>query len=244
MTIAVHITVPGKQNGFNIDFSYNCFKLLAKRFPKNHFIFIFDEPFAPSVITEKNITPVLAGPQVKNRLLQYYFYNFKIPRLLEKYNVDYFVSTEVCSLRTNIPQCLIIEDLSFLQKHNILKGADARYLKRYTKFFVKRSTCIVVLNPALKTTLLKTFPLADDKIHVLNCGVDRTSTPGYKNAGAVRNKYTEGKEYFLFFLSPSTVSNTITMLKAFSLFKKWQKSNMQLVVVFTAKEKNTVKDLS
>src|ERR1700709_1229022 len=112
MTIAVHIAVPEVQNDLSTNFIYNCFIILAATFPGNHYIFIFDKPFSPALITEKNITPVLAGPQTKNRLMQYYFYNFKLPRLLNKYNVDYFVSAEVCSLRTTVPQCLIVKDLS------------------------------------------------------------------------------------------------------------------------------------
>ncbi|MFT3909110.1 MAG: glycosyltransferase [Ferruginibacter sp.] len=244
MTIAVHIAAPVIQNGTSTNFNYKCFTLLAQSHPKVHFIFIFDQPFPASAITEKNITPVLAGPQVKNRMLQYYFYNFKIPRLLNKYNVDHFVSTEVCSLRTNVPQLLIIKDLSFLKKNNLLKRADSSYLKRYTKFFVKRSARIAVLNPTLKTTLLKTFAVADDKINIINAAVDTGNSLTYEKTEAIKNNYTEGKEYFLFFSTPSTVVNTITMLKAFSIFKKWQRSNMQLLILFASNEKNTIKDLS
>lgn len=244
MTIAVHIAVPDLQDDLRTNFNYHCFTVLAASHPTNHYIFIFDKPFAPAIITEKNITPVMAGPQIKNRLLQYYFYNFKIPRLLNKYNADYFVSTEVCSLRTLVPQCLIINDLSFLKKNSLFTKADARYLKRYTKLFVKRSTKLVVLNPSIRNTLLKIFATPEGKISMLHAGIDQEIPLTFENATQVRNSYTAGKEYFLFFSTASTIANTITMLKAFSIFKKWQKSDMQLVILISAADDAGIKDFS
>jgi hypothetical protein len=245
MTIAVHITVSEIQNDIGSNFNYNCFTILAGKYPDNHYIFIFDKPFASSLIKEKNITPVLAGPAIKNRLLQYYFYNFKIPKLLNKYNADFFVSAEVCSLRTNIPQCIIITDLSFLKKNNLLTRTDCHYLKKYLKFFIKRSARIVVLNPLLKTMLAKSFPTDDNKINSLDMGVDdELKAISFEKAEEIRNKFTEGKEYFLFFYTASTAANTITVLKAFSIFKKWQKSNMQLAILSDGNIEKIVQALS
>ena len=113
MTIAAHISLQNTVTDTSPGFIYECLVLLAKRFSHNHFIFIFDRAYPPSLISEKNITPVLMGPPVKNRLLQHYCYNFKIPRLLGKYNADYFISTEVCSLRSSVQQLLVLLHLSF-----------------------------------------------------------------------------------------------------------------------------------
>ena len=245
MTIAVHIAFPEIQNDLSTNFNFNCFTILAENYPGNHYIYIFDKPYNPALITQKNITPVLAGPQIKNRLLQYYFYNFKVPRLLNKYNVDFFVSAEVCSMRTNIAQCLIIKDLSFLKNNNLYTGTDARYLKKHITHFVKRSAKIAVLNPSLKTVLVKTYGIDEHKISSINIGIDDdVKAYTYNEAEQVRNKFTDGKAYFLFFATPSSIENIITMLKAFSIFKKWQKSNMQLVVLFSSGEKNTIRDFS
>lgn len=245
MTIAVHIAVPEIQNDLSTNFNYNCFTILAAAYPGNHYIFIFDKPYSATLITEKNITPVLAGPQIKNRLLQYYFYNFKLPRLLNKYNADYFVSAEVCSMRTNIAQCLVIRDLSFLHRDHLFTKTDARYLRKHTTHFVKRSAKIVVLNPSLKATLIKSYGIDEGKISSVNIGLDGAARPySYEEAEQVRTKFTDGKEYFLFFATPSCAANIITMLKAFSIFKKWQKSNMQLVILFPADEKISIRQLS
>lgn len=246
MTIAVHINLTDQKNDISTNFNYNYFIILAAKFPSYHFIFIFDKPFAPSIITEKNITAVLSGPQIRNRLLQYYFYNFKIPRLLNKYNAALFVSTDVCSLRTTVSQCLVIRDLSFLKKKNLFSKADARYLKKYTGYFVKRAERIAVMNPDLKTSMVRSYAVDENKISTLHIGIDDIFKPcGYQKAEKTRNRFTEGKEYFLFFATAAAEINIITILKAFSIFKKWQKSNMQLIILFSkAGMEDSIKELS
>jgi glycosyltransferase involved in cell wall biosynthesis len=246
MTIAVHIALPDSPGDISTNFNYQCFNILAGKYAEHHFIFIFDRPFPAFLITQKNITPVLAGPQVKNRLLQHYFYNFKIPRLLNKYNADVFVSTDVCSLRTNVPQCIIIHDLSFLKKENLFDKNDIRYLKRYTRFFLTKAAKIVVLNDHLKTAVAKSYNIEENKIAVADMGIaDHFRPLEYQQAELIKDKYTEGKAYFLYFATATSRGNIITLLKAFSIFKKWQKSNMQLLIMFsTANADNTIKDFS
>jgi glycosyltransferase involved in cell wall biosynthesis len=46
----------------------------------------------------------------------------------------------------------------------------------------------------------------------------------------VKDKYTEGKEYFIYTGSVHPRKNLMGLLKAFSLFKKRQQSNMKLVI--------------
>lgn len=246
MTIAVHIALqhPHQQPGTN--FIYNCFSLMAASNPDQHFIFIFDKPFDTLNIRSANITPVLAGPVIKNRLLQHYFYNYKLPRLLNKYQVAVFVSEDVCSLRTTIPQFLIINDLSFLQKQHLYNSSDVRYLKRYTRQFVKKAAKIAVMNDHLKELLQVAYSLPAQKISVINNAIiGKTVALTNEGINKVKEKLTEGKSYFLFFATSITISNVILMLKAFSIFKKWQKSNMQLVILFAASEKDyVIKDLN
>jgi glycosyltransferase involved in cell wall biosynthesis len=50
---------------------------------------------------------------------------------------------------------------------------------------------------------------------------------------AIKEQYSSGKEYFLYSGNISSNQNLINLLKAFSFFKKRQKSNMQLVLAGT-----------
>jgi hypothetical protein len=198
MTIAVHIRFSDTKDDLNKNFNYQCFSILAGKYPEHHFIFIFDKPFPPLLITLKNITPVLLSPQIKNRLLGHYWYNFKLPALLNKYHAGLFISDGInSSLRTPVKQCMILQDLSFLQKENLFTRSDTGHLKKYFKKFVAKTSYIAVTNHATSVALEGSIPGTKDKIHIVGYGLpDAVKNTGYNELQATRDKYSEGKEYF------------------------------------------------
>ena len=247
MTIAVHISFSVTNDDLSKNFNYRCCTILAGKYPEHHFIFIFDKPFGHLQINPKNITPVLLIPQIKNRLLGHYWYNFKIPPLLDKYHADIFISNGInSSIRTTVKQCLFLKDLSFLQKQNLFGRSDTWYLKKYFKKFVAKVTLIAVSNPATSVALAGYFPAAKSKTHVIGYGLpEAVNNIAYDKMQDTRNEYSEGKEFFVCYLTNASVANTTILLKAFSAFKKRQLSNMQLVLVLSAAQKeNEVKIIS
>lgn len=247
MTIAVHISFPDNTDDPQNNFNYCCFTILSGKYPDHHFIFIFDKPFDVSLIIHKNITPVLLSPQIKNRLLGYYWYNFKIPGLLNKYNADMFVSNELnSSLRATTKQCMIVKDISFLKKENLFVRSELRHLKKYFKKFVTKTNCIAVTTEYVSNELNRSFPQAKAKSHIIGYALnDVTDPPGHNEIQNIKEKYTEGKEYFLAYITDVSAPNTIMLLKAFSAFKKRQLSNMQLVLAVSSTQKEEpVKDLA
>ena len=245
MTIAVHIHLSDDKN--YPDFNYRCITILAATYPEHNFVFIFDTPFDPSLFSQKNITPVLLTPQIRNRLLGHYWYNYKIPGLLKKYNAALFVSNGInCSLRTTIKQCLILPDLSFLQKENIFSRNDVRYINKFYKKFISTAACIAVCNEHTRVLLSNLFPATAKKSHNIGYPVnDPVKSFDDDEMKNTRSRYTEGKEYFLCYVTDASLSNTTVLLKAFSAFKKRQLSNMQLVLLFsTTHKENPVKDFA
>ncbi|CAN5735941.1 hypothetical protein BH11BAC4_BH11BAC4_25840 [soil metagenome] len=239
MTIAVHIRFTDDTTDPAINSHYQCLLLLATKYPGHHFIFIFDKTYPPGLITQKNITALLLPPQIKNPLLQHYWYNFKIPGLLNKYNADHFISNgPVCSLRTNIAQTMMLNDLSFLDKKNLYTAGEVRYIKKYFKKFIVKATTIAVTNQQVRNVLAGMYPLIIDKIRLIGYGIKDVSVlPEYEAQENSRNKYADGKSYFLAFITDVTIQHTIILLKAFSAFKKRQLSNMQLILLVSSTQK-------
>ena len=247
MTIAVHISFSDTPADPSKNFNYRCFSALAEKYPEHHFIFVFDKPYSPVLINQKNITPVLLSPQIRNRLLGHYWYNFKIPALLNKYHVDIFISNGIISsLRTTVKQCLILQDLSFLQNENLFGRGDTRYLKKYFKKFVSKATYIAVITNSTAVALEKNIPEAKAKTHVIGYGMNvPLQNIGYNEMQITREKYSEGKEYFIGYITDVSAPNTTVLLKAFSAFKKRQLSNMQLVLVLSSsQQEKPVKDFA
>ena len=83
MTVAAHIT-SDKENV--LSFLSDHLPVLASKNLDDHFIFFTDKIYPPATFKGGNITQVLISPQIKNSLLLYYWYNYKLPALLKKYN--------------------------------------------------------------------------------------------------------------------------------------------------------------
>ena len=249
MTIAVNANFLNTNYPcYDGDFIFEIFSRLAKKYPQHNFIYFFDNNFDEKYITSKNITTVITGPQIKNPLLLQYRLNYKIPSLLKKHKADIFISTgSYCSLRTKLPQCVIINDLSFLQLPQFFSKRWLNFYKKNTEKFLTKAKVIVTTAEFLKKEIINKYKIASDKIDVAYTAASNNFKPStWQQKNTVKEKYTEGLEYFLYAGPVNTGSNLITLLKAFSFFKKRQKSNMQLLLMSksAAIDKDFIKSLA
>lgn len=233
MIIAVNTRCRGGDFPEDLDnFTFTCFSILAKKHPQHQFLFITDQPFDEKYLTAKNSRQVIAGPAAKHPLLWQYWYNYKLPAVLKKNKVTLFFSTDsIVSLRTRIPQYLLMADTDCLQYPDYFEKKYVRFFKSFTAKFITKAKTIIVLSEYSKNNLLKQYKNAAKKTIVIRKGVNETPcllTTQQKEG--VKEKYTEGKEYFLFVGQLSLRNNLLNLLKAFSIFKKRQKSNMQLII--------------
>ena len=214
------------------NFTFECFSRLVKKYPQHTFLYIFDREFDKAFITSDNITPVIAGPEARHPLLWQYWYNYKVPAILRKYKADVFVSPDgFCSLRTKVPQCLVLHDLAFIHYPQFIHKSHLRFYKRFTPKFLQKAKSIATVSQFSKEDILRHYKIADDKIDVVYNGISNIFKPiGQEQKEAIKTKYAEGREFFLYTGSVHPRKNLMHLLKAFSIFKKRQKSNMQLLI--------------
>ncbi len=233
MVIAINtrFVLAGQLEG-NGNFIYETFTRIAKQHPAHKFIFIFDQPFDEVFITSENIIPVVAGPIAKYPLLWKYWYDIKIPAILKKYKADVFVSPDgFCSLKTKVPQCLVVHDLAFLNQTLYMKKSHAAWLKKSTPKFLSKATTIVTTTSFLQQELIEKFGVDISKIEIVHSGANKLYQPLLTDDKIViKNKYTEGKEYFIYSGLIAADKNLMNLLKAFSVFKKRQQTSMKLIL--------------
>ncbi len=205
---------------------------LAKKHPEHQFLYIFDRAFDPTIITAGNITPVIIGPEARHPILWQYWYNYKLPALVRKYKADVLLSPDgFCSLRTRIPQCLVIHDLAFLHHPAFIKKSHLRYYKKNTPLFASKAASIATVSEFSKNDLIQQYAIPASKINVVYNGIASAFQPfNWADKESIKSNYTAGKEYFLYIGAIHPRKNLMNLLKAFSLFKKRQKSNMQLLI--------------
>ena len=242
MTIAVNACFLNNEHlTGNGNFIVECFSRLAEKFSHHRFIFISDKPVNEKYIASKNITSVITGPQIKNPLLLQYWLNYKVPAVLRKNKADVFFSIGHCSLRTKVPQCLMVNELSFLHHPHFFTRSWFRFYKKNMPNFFNNAKVVVTASQFLKQDVINFYKIKEGKIDVVYQGINKIFIPvNWQQKEAIKEKNTAGKEYFLYTGEIHSNKNLINLLKAFSFFKKRQKSNMQLVLATTA----TVKDPS
>ena len=233
MNIAVNTRqLQGDDAKGRADLILNCFSFLAKKYPQHKFIYLFDQTYDQKLITSENIIPVVAGPEAKSPLRLQYWFNYKVPAVLKKYKATIFVSLDgICSLRTKVPQCLLVNDLSFIHYPQFYSKSMLRFYKKFIPGFLAKAKVIATTAESLKEELVKQYKVDGENIRL----VYRPASPAFqpideKEKESIKAKYTEGREYFLYAGSIDAGKNLINLLKAFSFFKKRQKSSMQLVI--------------
>ena len=214
-------------------FIHELFKILVQKHPEHRFYFLFDRAYNESFVYSPNVYPIVVSPQARHPLLWKYWYNIKIPATLRKIKADVFVSPDgFCSLTTNISQCLIIHDLGFLHHPKTYKSEHVRFLKKNTPRFLKKATTIATVSDFSKKDITRQYGVAPHKIDVIYNGIKEIFQPvSLSIKEAIKEKYTGGKEYFIYAGAIHPRKNLVNLLKAFSIFKKRMQSNMKLVVV-------------
>ncbi|HMU09549.1 MAG TPA: glycosyltransferase family 1 protein [Ferruginibacter sp.] len=233
MTIAVDTRSLGAgRNEAGRSFERSYLLSFAQDLPQHHFLFIADKLFAPGISFPKNVTPLTVGPEIKNSLLMQYWFNYKLPGLLRKHKADVFVATEgICSLRTKTPQCLLIPDTSFLQSPLHFIKPNTRYYKKNTKAFLAKARSVAVSSEFSRSLLIDQYKEEAAKAEVITSYTDEMFTPiDPDEKENIKKIYAGGREYFLSPAINNPRSNLLNLLKAFSFFKKRQKSNMLLLI--------------
>ncbi len=233
MTIAVDTRSLGagrNQAGSSFENSY--LLSFAERYRQHQFLFIADKPFDAGIPFPKNATAITTGPGIKNSLLMQYWFNYKLPVLLRKHKADVFVGAEgICSLRTKIAQCLIISDSSFLQSPLYFTKPNTRYYKKNTPAFLAKAASVAVYSEFSRSLLIDQYKQEAGKIGVVTGNANEIFTPiDQQEKENIKEMYAGGKEYFLSPAVNNPRSNLLNLLRAFSFFKKRQKSNMLLLI--------------
>ena len=213
-------------------FLYETFRRITANHPEHEFIFIFDRPFDERFVFGKNVKAVVTGPPARHPLLWKLWYDLRVPAILKKYKADVFVSGDgFCSLTTKVPQCLVLHDLAFLHHPSFIPRSHLLFYKKYTPKFLEKAKTIATVSGFSKKDILANYKIEPGKIDVVFSAVRDIFHPANEEEKtAVKNKYTEGKEYFLYAGAIHPRKNLMNLLKAFSVFKKRQQTNMKLIL--------------
>lgn len=213
-------------------FIYEVFSRLTRQYPQHQFYFLFDREYDKEYIFSENITPVILSPPARHPVLWKYWYDVKLPLVLKKIKADILVSPDgFASLTTKVPQCIVLHDLGFLHYPDMYKKSHVAFYKHYTPKYVKKAKVIATVSQFSKNDIVKQYAISPEKVQVIYSAAKDIFAPiDIEKKTAVKEEYTDGKEYFIYIGAIQPRKNLINLLKAFSIFKKWQRSSMKLVL--------------
>ena len=233
MRIAVNtrLLLKGKLEGIGW-FTYQTLERIVRDHPEHEFIFFFDRQYDPSFVFAPNVTPVVVYPQARHPILFYLWFEWSIPFMLRKYKADLFLSPDsYLSLSTKVPTCLVIHDLAFehYPEHFVL--SHRMYWRHYSPLFAKKAKRIATVSNFSKDDIVKHYGIDPANIDVVYNGAHDEYVPlSAADREAVKLKYADGCEYFVFAGALHPRKNIVNLLKAFIEFKKRQHTNMKLVI--------------
>jgi glycosyltransferase involved in cell wall biosynthesis len=234
MKIAINtrMLLKGKMDGIGW-FTFEHVSRICRNHPEHEFHLIFDRPFDQEFVFSPNVTAHILAPQARHPILFKIWYDFSIPRLLKRIGADVFVSPDMmCSLRTDVPQIVVLHDLNFEHFPKDLNRLVSWYLRKYTPKFAKIASGIVTVSEYSKMDILNCYEVKSDKVHVIHNGVSPNYFPiDGDMKSEVKERLTEGKDFFIFVSSIHPRKNLQRLIPAFDLFKQQTGSDVKLVVV-------------
>ena len=219
--INTRFLIPGKMEGYGY-FIEEIFTRIAKNHPEHEFYFLFDRPVPLHYTFSPNVQTVVAGPQTRHPLLWYYWYNRTVPSVLKKLKADVFVSPDgFCSLRTKVPQCLVVHDLAFLHYPSFILKSHLLFYRKYTPGFLKKAKQVVSVSEFSKNDLVQNYKIQPEKIKIVH---NATHTLFQPVADEIREKvkadFAGGTEYFIYTGTIHPRKNLMNLLKAFSILDR------------------------
>lgn len=214
-------------------FSFETLRRITRDHPEHEFIFLFDRPWAEEFIFSENITPVVIGPPARHPFLFFLWFDFRIPRVLQKYRADLFLSPDgYLSLRTSVPQLAVIHDLSFVHRAQDLPPLKRWYYNWFFPRFARKAKRIATVSGYSRNDIVRTFGIEAQKVDVIYDGINPGFVPvPVLKQQEIRSAYTGGFPYFLFVGALHPRKNIAGLLRAFDAFRKKEGSPVRLLIV-------------
>ena len=234
MKVAINTRLLLKNNLDGIGrFSYEIIKRIVKQNPKTEFHLIFDRNFSKKYIFSKNVHGHVLSPPTRHPILWFIWFQFKLPLLLKKINPDVFYSPDgFTSTRLNgLPSVVTIHDINFEHRPDDLNWLHSLYYRTFFQKFARISTHITTVSNFSKIDIIKKYSINEKKISVVYNSVSEKFKPANdKLKSKTRERYSSGKNFFLFVGSLHKRKNLKNLLLAFDGYRINGGQNKLLII--------------
>ncbi len=216
-------------------FTFETLRRITKNHPEHEFYFLFDRKYSDEFIFSDNVRPVILNPPARHPVLWFLWFEVSVKRFLRKINADLFLSPDgYLSLSSNIKQIAVIHDINFVHRPQDLPFFARKYYNRFFPKFAEKAVKIATVSEYSKQDISEQYNIEKEKIKVVHNGCNEIYKPVDDAVRQkIKQKYAEGKAYFIFIGTLHPRKNIAGLFKAFEKFKTETKSDFKLVIVGT-----------
>ncbi|MEO8710529.1 MAG: glycosyltransferase [Parafilimonas sp.] len=157
-----------------------------------------------------------------------WLYRVKIPSILRKTKADIVIDLNgIASDKIKIPQLITADQFLFNNEVKQLSGIERFALKNLQQSQQIAKNILVYSKEKLKDAKMQ-----KDALQLIPFSApDSFKTYEWHDKIMVKALHAENKEYFVAVVEDNNVNDFVLLMHAFSKFKKWQQSSMQLLIL-------------
>ncbi len=230
--VNTRLLIPDKLAGIAW-FTYETLKRITSQNPDVHFYFVFDRDFSDEFVFSNNIEPLVLSPVTRHPFLWYLWFEHRLPRLIKKLKPDIFLSPDgYISLSSNVKTLSVIHDINFLHYPKDVPLFSNLFYNYYFPKYAQKASRLATVSEFSKMDICKNYGLPSNKIDVVYNGCNSAYKPIDKaEQNLVKNKFTNGRDFFIFVGSLSPRKNIENMLLAYQYFLDKHNKIVDLVIV-------------
>lgn len=236
MNIGVNarLLLPNKMEGI-ARYIFETTKRLALDHPEDTFYMFFDRKPSLKYVFSGNVVPVVVGPQARHPLLYRYWFDHQLPKLFKQYKIDVFYSGDgYMSLKSECPTVIVSHDLAYKHYPKFIKSGELSYYKKRFPKFHKKAKHIIAVSNFTKDDIINQYGIRPEKITVgYNALPSSCSRKDDLVLEKIKQKHTQGQDYFVSVSSIHPRKNTINLIKAYEKYR--EKSNQCKLLLIGSK---------
>ena len=200
---------------------------LARRNSMHRFVWLTGFPHTAEAGLASNITIYPVNSWVLRWLGKKWWCRISLPRLLKKLQADKYLSAGSLCIPALFPTYLFLPAVPVVKGGRTNNRQTANRLRAASRHAKK----IFVFSDHDRQRLREYYPVATGTtVYLKPAAIHPTGPLTAEEREAAKNNFSGGLEYFAFAGDLQEAHLLTPLLKAFSQFKKWQRSNMQLVI--------------
>jgi glycosyltransferase involved in cell wall biosynthesis len=213
-------------------YTINTISRIIRSHPEVDFLLLCDKNFTESYFDFPNTSKYYIFPALRHPVLYVLYMELILPFFLKKHKPDVFLSPDgFLSLISSCPQIPVIHDINFEHYPKDLKLKNRLYYRFFFKRFARKADRIVTVSAFSKQDIVNWYKIDPNKIDIVYNSFNAQFHPLDKvTIDAVRNKWSNGKQYFFFVGSMHPRKNIKRLIVAFNLFKQQTHSDCCLLL--------------